>query len=436
MENLAILTDSYKATHWKQYPPGTETVYSYLEARGGEFDSTVFFGLQYFLKKYFSIPVTIKDVNEADKFWTSHLGPGMFNKEGWEYIVSAHGGRLPIKICAVPEGTLNPVKTVLMTIENTDPKCFWLTNWLETLLMQIWYPSTVCTNSLFMKKLLHESLKRTGTPELIDFKLHDFGFRGVSSLESAGIGAAAHLVNFLGTDTPHGLLLLSQYYDAEMAGFSIPASEHSTITSWGKNRELQACANMLEQYPSGLVACVSDSYDIYNACENLWGTQLKDKILERDGTLVIRPDSGDPEIVLPTILDILYKKFGGTVNTKGFKVLNDKVRLIQGDGIDIVTLQDILYALEDEGWSTDNIAFGSGGGLLQKVNRDTCKYAIKCSAVQINGVWNDVYKDPITDPGKKSKMGRFALPPVFINGNIVRTQTLADIRENTKGLFV
>ena len=187
------------------------------------------------------------------------------------------------------------------------------------------------------------------------------------------------------------------FYGEEMAGFSIPAAEHSTITAWGEDREADAMANMLTQFPTGLVACVSDSFDIFQACGDIWGTQLRDEVLARDGTLVIRPDSGDPPTVLVKVLHILYEKFGGKINEKGFKVLDDHVRLIQGDAIDFDMLDKILSAMQKHGFSADNIAFGSGGGLLQKLNRDTLKFAFKCSAVQVGDEWRDVFKLPVTD---------------------------------------
>ena len=202
-----------------------------------------------------------------------------------------------------------PTHNVLMTVENTDPVCFWLTNWLETLLVHAWYPSTVATQSREMKRILLRYLEATGDPGLIDFKLHDFGCRGVSSLESAGIGGAAHLVNFLGTDNLPALELLAETYGAECGGFSLPASEHSTITSWGEAHELDAMRNMLAQYPDGLVACVSDSYDVYRACAEYWGGALREAVLARPGTLVIRPDSGDPASVVCRVLDILGDAF-------------------------------------------------------------------------------------------------------------------------------
>lgn len=292
---------------------------------------------------------------------------------------------------------------------NTDPNCYWLSNYLETLLVQVWYPMTVCTNSREQKRVILKYLDETGDPSLLGFKLHDFGFRGVSSVESAGIGGCAHLVNFLGTDTLAALVVGREYYNEDCAGFSVPASEHSTITSWGRDKEADAMRNMLESYPTGLVACVSDSFNVFNACSEIWGKQLKDLVMSRDGTLVVRPDSGDPETIVLKVHELLGEAFGTTVNSKGFKVLDPHVRIIQGDGVDYESLKAILENLKKNKWSADNIAFGSGGALLQKLNRDTLKCAFKCSSVVIDGKESEVYKDPITDPGKVSKKGRLSL---------------------------
>lgn len=413
LNNICLLTDSYKVSHYKQYPPGTERVYSYFESRSGSvYPQTVFFGLQYFLKNYLEGQVvTPEKIDAADELFSLHFGEQVFNRKGWEYILYRHDGMLPIRIKAVPEGTVVGESNVLMTVENTDPNVYWLTNYLETLLVQVWYPSTVATQSRAMKGVILKYLAQTGDPGLIDFKLHDFGFRGVTSPEQAALGGAAHLVNFKGTDTVAGLVLLRRFYGADMAGYSIPAAEHSTITSWGEEHEVDAMRNMLEQYPTGLVACVSDSFNIYRACSEYWGSILKDKILERDGTLVVRPD---PPAVVVKVLGLLGEKFGFTTNEKGFKVLHPKVRVIQGDGIDFAMLDKILTAMEGQGWSADNIAFGSGGGLLQKLNRDTQRFAFKCSSVTVGGKERDVFKRPITDNGKKSKSGRLKL--VYNNG--------------------
>lgn len=450
-ENIILKTDSYKPSHWRQYPAGTQGIYSFYESRGGEFDATVFFGLQYILKRHLiGVTVTAADIIEAKQFFKSHFGTdALFNEAGWRRIVSVHGGKLPIRIKAVPEGSVVPVKNVLMTIENTDPELPWLTNYLETILSQVWYPTTVATLSRAMRSIISDNLEATGDPSQIGFKLHDFGYRGSTSVESAGIGGAAHLVNFLGSDTIAGILTARDYYGESMAGFSIPAAEHSTITAWGREHEVDAFRNMLEQFDSGLVAVVSDSFDIFHACQKLWGETLRDQILSRDGVLIIRPDSGDPHVVLPQVLQTLARSFGTTMNAKGYQVLHPKVRIIQGDGVDLMSLQSILTSLKLQGWSGDNIAFGSGGGLLQKVNRDTCKFAIKCSAVNIGGEWRDAMKDPITDPGKRSKAGKLKLVrdgngfttvregvgadkdelvTVFENGELLREYSFAEIR--------
>merc|ERR1712151_262742 len=223
-------------------------------------------------------------------------------------------------------GTVLPYKNVLFTMENTDPKCFWLTNYLETLLVQVWYPTTVCTQSREQKKIIKDFMTQTGCTKQLEggghmFKLHDFGFRGVSSVESAALGGAGHLVNFMGTDTMSALMLTRSFYGEQCAGFSIPASEHSTMTSWGREGELDAMRNMLEKYPKGIVACVSDSYDIFKACEDYWGTELKPMIEKRDGFLVVRPDSGElPGIVLQ-VLEKLEGKFGSSNTATGHKLM-------------------------------------------------------------------------------------------------------------------
>lgn len=455
-KNIILKTDSYKVSHWKQYPPGTEYVYSYLESRRhARYAFSVFFGLQAILKQHFTGPVvTQSQIYFADQLLREHLGPDVLNLEGWQYIVDEHDGHLPVQIKAVPEGTKVPVSNVLMTIENTDPRCYWLTNYLETLLVQVWYPITVATISNQVRRTIADFLRRTGDETGLGFKLHDFGFRGVSSFESAGLGGMAHLVNFDGTDTLPGIVAAQLYYKAQMPGFSIPASEHSTITSWGEDHEVDAMRNMLEQYPSGLVACVSDSFDIDRACSDYWGDALKDKVLERDGVLVVRPDSGDVTTMVLNVLERLGEKFGTYQNEKGYKVLNDKVRVIQGDGCTERVIGDVLYKMQGQGWSADNIAFGMGGGLLQKLDRDTQRFAFKCSSITVNGEQRDVYKAPKSDLTKASKRGRLALVKdpvqgyqtvpqaeagdrdelvtVFENGRLMKEWTFDEVRERAR----
>lgn len=410
LDNLLLNTDSYKASHWLQYPPGTDATFFYVESRGGLYDRTVFFGLQAILKDYLAKPITHADVDTARDLFAAHGVP--FNEDGWRYIVDHHAGLMPIRIRAVPEGTVVPVHNALMTIESTDPNAFWVPSYLETMLLRIWYPVTVATISWHAKQTIRQFLERTSDdPEgQLPFKLHDFGSRGVSSLESAAIGGAAHLVNFLGTDTVSALLYAKAFYHAPMAGYSIPAAEHSTITSWGRDGEVEAYRNMLAQFakPGALVAVVSDSYDIYHAITEHWGTTLRQQVIDSGATVVIRPDSGDPVTVVLKCLELLDEAFGHTVNGKGYKVLNH-VRVIQGDGVNPTSIGEILERITTAGYAADNLAFGMGGALLQRLDRDTQKFALKCSAARVNGRWIDVYKDPVTDSGKQSKRGRLRL---------------------------
>lgn len=408
-KNIILNSDSYKYSQWNQYPPGTEYVYSYIESRGGEYDKLVFIGLQAFLREYMTTPVTRAMVDQAEVIMKAHGEP--FYREGWDYIVREHGGRLPVEIKSVQEGSVMYLKNVLVSIVNTDPKCYWLTSFLETALLRaIWYPTTVASNSYRSKEIILEFLNRNGDPSLIDFKLHDFGARGVSSLESAALGGMAHLVNFMGTDTVSGIMAAMEYYDADVCGFSIPAMEHSTVTSWGRANEAAAYRNMLQRYgkPGAPVAFVSDSYDIFNACDKIWGQELRQEVIDSGAVVVVRPDSGDPVQVVNDCLRILDKHFGHTVNAKGYKVLNN-VRVIQGDGINHQMIRAILTTMDLNGYSADNVAFGQGGALLQQINRDTLQFAMKCSAAKINGQWVEVYKDPVTSSMKKSKKGRLML---------------------------
>ncbi len=405
---LVLNTDSYKASHWLQYPPGTTHVFSYIEARGGSLPYTVFFGLQALLKEYFTKPVTADDVALAAEVCAAHGVP--FNRDGWMHVVQAHGGRLPLRIRAVPEGTVVPVNHALVTVENTDPACAWLTSYVETALLRVWYPTTVATLSHATRRTISDALQRSGDPAGLPFKLHDFGARGVSSLESAMLGGMAHLVNFQGTDTLTALLGARAYYGEPMAGFSIPAAEHSTITAWGRDGELDAYRNMLRQFgkPGALLAVVSDSYDLDAAVRRLWGGALRDEVIASGATVVIRPDSGEPTAIVLRTVQSLDASFGSDVNAKGYKVLKH-VRVIQGDGITRESIARILAALEGAGYSADNVAFGQGGALLQQVNRDTLGFAMKASAAQVDGAWRDVFKAPVTDPAKRSKAGRLTL---------------------------
>lgn len=412
-------TDSYKLSHWNQYPPRITRMMSYLEARGGEYDSCTLFGLQYLIHKYVATKWTRKHVKKLEAFAKLHGEP--FNYDGCMKIVKKYKGHPPIRIRAIPEGLVCPVLTPLLTIESTvdDEDVFWVCSFLETMLVRLWYPSTIATTSRESKKILAHYLEMSSDdPSEIVFKLHDFGARGVATYEQAQLGGAAHLLSFMGSDTISGIELANYYYDIEMAGFSIPATEHSTMSMWGREHELDAYKHYVKKYlterqvPPGipkLAACVSDTFNVYEACKMWTSPELFPAIEASGGTLVIRPDSGDPLEVLPKIFAILEEQLGDRVteNKKGYKLLPPCIRIIQGDGITQKSMKKILELLVGKlKWSASNIAFGSGGGLLQMVNRDTQKWAFKCCFALRDGVSINVQKDPITDPGKKSKAGR------------------------------
>lgn len=428
--------DSYKYSHFKQYPKNIENNNSYIESRGVEPGNdmiptdaeVVFFGLQAFIKQYLSTRITKEMVDRVEAMVTAHGEP--FHREGWMKIVTKHDGYLPIEIFALPEGMPTIPGTAMVQVRATDPDFAWLASFVETTILRaVWYPSTVATVSRETKKIIKNYLDETADneviPDVLAFRLHDFGQRGVSSGESAAIGGLAHLINFMGTDTVESLWLAEEAYNANgPVGFSIPASEHSTITAWGKDNEVDAFENIIDEYggEGKLYACVSDSFDIYDAVTNKWGGKLKDKVENNGGTLVVRPDSGDPVEVSVWVVMELARIFGTTVNSKGYKVLAPCVRVIQGDGVNPVTIRLILEKLKEKGFSAENIAFGMGGALLQKIDRDILHFAMKTNAVKINGEWKDVFKDPVGMEFKKSKAGILAV--------IEREGKLLTIRED------
>lgn len=435
-QNFILMTDSYKLTHWKQYPEGTTKVYSYLESRGGKFDKTVFFGLQYYIKEYLQGSVLQEwMIDEAKGFCKLHFGTDdYFNEAGWRYILTKYEGRLPIKIKAVKEGSLVPTHNVLMTIENTDPECAWLTNTVETLLMKLWYTCTVATNSYYIKQIIKRYLNATGgSIDGLAWKLHDFGYRGASSEEQAGLGGMSHLINFRGTDTIKGIAYANEYYNSGICGNSVPASEHSVACSFGKDNEEGYFLNMLKQYPTGIVSIVSDSYDIYNFITTM-SSKYKQEIINRNGAVVFRPDSGDPIEVNMRLIDILWTTFGGTY-VNGYKLLIPQVRLIQGDGIDLQMVENILAAAKAKGYCADNWVFGSGGGLLQKFDRDTQNFAIKASYGEriVNNKTEvfDLIKTPVTSKTKRSKAGKLKLQKSNDNYITISSANETDVQFNS-----
>ena len=453
--SLLLDTDSYKASHWLQYPTDLTAMGAYLESRGGEHNATLFFGLQMLLQNSLLKPITAADLEEAAEVWALHGLP--FNREGWQRVVAVHGGRLPLRIRAVAEGSRVPTGNVLLTVESTDPQLAWLVTWVETALLRLWYPTTIASRSWQLRTVLQAALERSADDPAAElpFRLHDFGSRGVSSRESAMIGGLAHLIAFRGSDTTAALLAGRRYYGCPMAAFSIPAAEHSTVLAWGQAHEVEAYRTMLDRFakPGAVLAVVSDSYDLWNAVDHLWGEQLlRQQVIDSGATLVIRPDSGDPCTIVPELLRRLDARFGSRINGKGYRVL-EHVRVIQGDGITAESLPLVLDAVLAAGYSAECVAYGMGGGLLQQLNRDTQRFAYKVSWVERNGRILPVRKCPSTDPSKTSKAGvldlirhpdgRYdtvvrnapgvhpdsALETVFENGELLRRCTLEQVRE-------
>lgn len=434
-------------------PEGTQRVYSYFESRpGAKWPYTQFFGLQYILKQYLEGKVvSYEDVVSSKTLMEEHFGSNkVFNEAGWLHIIESHGGMLPLHIKAVPEGMVIPVDNVMMTVENTCDECAWLTNYVESLLTHIWYSSNVATLSFHTKQMMKAALHETGSnPGALDFMLHDFGYRGATSNEAAGIGGLAHLVNFFGTDTVIAMRYAQKYYNQiSAAGASVLATEHSVMTALGVDKDLEVLDMLLDKYNDGILSVVADSFDIYKFTKGV--IERKDRILARNGRFVLRPDSltaghRRPEDLIVYLLNMLLEGFGEGQTESGYALLPDQIRLLWGDGIDYDDIKYILHALWDNGIAAENIVFGMGGGLLQKHNRDTQRSAFKCSAQLRNDEWINIKKNTF---GKKSKTGRLALihkndsyqtvpegdnnilQTVFLDGVITKEYSFQEVREN------
>lgn len=479
INNFLLLTDSYKVTQNPMQPDDTDVIYSYFESRAGaEFDFTEFFGLQVILKKHFvGIAFTQQDIEEAALVSAIHFGDeSYFNREGWEYVLNEYNGHLPIEIRAVQEGLRVPTGNVLLTIRNTgDKRTRFLVPHVETIITHTWFSSTVATKSRHIKDVLQKYGAICGYT-FIDFHLHDFGMRGTSSMESAGIGGLAHIVNFMGTDTLNALLYAVNYYGADLKSlaFSVAASEHCNATARGKNEGEEAYIDrLLTKFPNGILSMVADSYDIVRFVDEYIRAR-RDVILARYeaglkigklNRLVIRPDSprfkGDtPWAQVLWLHELLKDIFGTTINEEGYEVLHPCIGVIYGDGLSTAEIEEIYSRLVANKWSISNCVVGQGGGLLQKVNRDTQRFAFKCSAQQLDdGSWIDVQKEPL-DKTKASKKGRLKLVKnydlagdwkyetisgkhplfydfpdelevVFLNGILVRDMTFDQVRENS-----
>jgi nicotinamide phosphoribosyltransferase len=415
-DNTICDTDSYKLCHSAMYKIlGVTAAFSYIEPRiVGE--KVMFVGLQLWCKRF--RPITDEMIDKAEEFFSLHIQDGdkLFPRKDWKKVVDVYGGYPPLTIRALPEGTIIDSQNALVTIECTDPELAWMAAYFETTILRaIWYPVTVASRSRKIRNIMKNYIAETSDIDIetaIAFMFHDFGARGGSSKETVGIGGFAHLATgALGSDTITGVLFANKYYNCQMSGFSVFATEHSLMTMRGKSGELQTVRDLIKTYnqrPHTIVSIVSDGYSIWELAKH-YCTTLKQEILESGIQLVVRPDSGDPVTVILGLLKMFDEHYGSIVNSKGYKVLN-VVRILQGDSLSTPEdFERIMIAVENAKFSIENMVFGQGGGLLQQVNRDTYKFAMKTCAAEVNGVWVDVFKDPITDQGKRSKKGRLTV---------------------------
>lgn len=478
--NPFLLTDFYKVGHPFQYPKNTTLVYSNLTPRKSLLkgvDKMTFFGLQYFIKEYlihyFNINFFHRDKNEVMNEYrtviSSALGSHLPSYEHIEYIHDL--GYLPIRIKAISEGLSVPMKVPVLTIVNTDPKAYWLTNFIETLISSvIWQPCTSATIAKEYKKILSHFAQKTGMPkDFVEFQGHDFSFRGMSSPESSLISGMGHLTSFLGTDTIPAICGINKYYKPKHNSFiggSVPATEHSVMCAGGMDDETETFRRIIQDiYPTGIVSIVSDTWDLWRVI-NEYLPKLKDIITSRNGKVVIRPDSGDPVNILcgdpngktenerKGVVQLLWEVFGGTITDKGYKLLDSHIGVIYGDSITRDRATQICQRLEESGFASQAV-FGIGSFTYQYNTRDTFGTAMKSTYVEIDGLGRNILKEPVTDDGtKKSATGLLCvvkgdngdfslienvdwptentgeLKTVFLNGVLMKDWSIEEIRGN------
>jgi nicotinamide phosphoribosyltransferase len=440
--NIILATDAYKFSHPFSYPKYMTGMYAYQEARTKGRDIMVPFGMQMLLWKTLANPITREDIEEAAEFCAAN--GTLFYREGWERILNECGGMLPVKIRTVREGTPVPSGNVIVTVEAVGD-FFWLASYIETFLLRgIWYPTTIATNDRAFKKELKQLFEISGASmDMLVWMLNDFGARGVPAAEVAEIGGCAHMPSFMGSDTIEGIRAANVYYYEAMASFGVPATEHSIECSFGLDEEgeeeyLEHIITTLAR-PGGIVSIVIDGKDVYRATRMLCSPKFVELIKNCKAKIVLRPDSGDMMVIVPWILEQLRVAFGVVFNDKGYMKFAANVGVIQGDGIDMLTARSLIGKIVVQKYQADVIVLGSGGGLLQKVNRDTYKFAQKASAIRVDasreggaeriartvesdvvlapdGAWIAISKDPVTDPGKQSKAGRVSLARNTVTG--------------------
>ena len=481
--NPLLLTDGYKVDHKRQYPDGTTLVYSNWTPRKSRIegiDEVVFFGLQYFLKKYIIQDFDLhffKQPKEAvvkkyARRINNYLGE---NQVGTKHIEDLHDlGYIPMVFKALPEGASVPIRVPIFTMYNTIPEFFWLTNYFETLLSAvIWLPCNSATIAKQYRKVLDKYAEETSSmPEFVDWQGHDFSMRGMGGIEAAVTSAAGHLLSFTGSDTIPAIDFFEEYYsansDTELIAGSVAATEHSVMCMGTTEGEYETFKRLIcEVYPKGIVSIVSDTWDLWKVLTD-YLPRLKDEIVSREGKVVVRPDSGDPVDIIcgnpngkteqekKGVIELLWDVFGGTVNAKGFKELVPQIGAIYGDSITVTRATAICERLKAKGFASTNVVLGIGSFTYQYNTRDTFGFAMKATYGEVNGDGRAIFKDPITDDGtKKSAKGlmkieraegkytltdevsweeeqKGELKEVFRDGKLLIDQSLSDIRKLVK----
>ena len=479
------MTDGYKLDHRRQYPKGTEFVYSNWTPRSNAYfpeaeDGSVVFGIQYFIKEYlikrfndgfFNVPEDVAVASFKRRIDT-FLGD---NEVGVDHIRELHQlGYLPIRIKALPEGKMCPIGVPMMTVMNTDSRFFWLTNFLETMMsMCLWLPMTSATTARIYRKELERHARKTMFPKdvMLGFLCHDFSMRGMAGLEAAVTSGMGHLTSFVGSETIPAIAACEEYYgidaEKELIAATVPATEHSVMCAGGFDDEFSTFKRLLtDLYPKGFVSIVSDTWDFWKVITD-YIPRLKDDILARDGRFVVRPDSGTPEDIIcgtgnandpdhirKGAYECLWDIFGGTYTENGYRVLDSHIGMIYGDSITIERQREIYKRLEDKGFAATNLVLGIGSYTYQYRTRDSLGFAMKATWCMIDGEAKEIFKDPKTDSGMKKSLkglisvvekdGKYValdcvepceevsgcLETVFENGKILREFTLSEIREN------
>lgn len=479
----SLLCDFYKVSHRSQYPKNTEVIYSTWTPRRSllpEIDHVVAFGFQAFISKFLigyfnhhffsqSLEVVVEEYARVLRHSLGDENPDT------AHIAALHKlGHLPLLIRAIPEGSRVPIRTPMLTIENTHPEFFWLTNFVESLMSaELWHPATTATIAHAYRQILDKAAQETNRDAMgfVPFQGHDFSMRGMEGLHACASGGMGHLLSFLGTDTIPAILAAEEFYGAditkELVGTSIPATEHSVMEAMGHDEKSAVLRLATEVYPRGFFSMVSDTWDLWKVLtEVLPDPEVKAAIMAREGKMVIRPDSGDPVKILcgdaqavdararKGVIELLWDTFGGEVNGQGFKVLDSHVGAIYGDAITRTRASDICSQLKAKGFASTNVVYGIGSYTYQFNTRDTFGFALKTTFGQFGGEKKALFKNPVTDDGTKvSQKGRVkvladnsgkitgyvdgfldepdgsALVPIFMDGKLLIRHTFAEIRE-------